>query len=1036
MRWLFTQFQKDLMKVAMPAAWARETFTLGVLGPWDCDPIFAQALPSMATQLAVDRVNQDASLLLGSQLDFKVLPTGCDTPHALATFVAHKNTVAAFVGPVNPGYCPAAALLAQGWGKSLFSWACGAPERGGELVHTLPSAAHVLLSVMRHFGWARLAIVSSHQDIWVATAQQLATSFRAHGLSIGLMSSLGSGEKEAMEVCKQLHSVYGLKIVVLCMHSALLGGLEQNTLLRCAWKEGLTDGRLVFLPYDTLLFALPYRNHSYLALDDHGPFQEAYDAVLTISLESSPENHAFTATKMSGGATSHLEPEQVSPLFGTIYDAVILLAHALNRSENHGAGLSGAHLGDHIGALDVAGFSQRIRMDGKGRRLAQYVILDTDGEGSRLGLQQLQLVRGPHRILLTVQDLTFLPRTPSRRRLHVDSGSESRSVVEGGSPRSVIQGSARSLPGLLEHTNIALYQGDWVWLKKFEAGTTPELRPSSLSLLRKGLDEVSPEASKVFLPQQMREMRHENVTTFLGLFVGPEFSAMVLEHCSRGSLEDLLRNEALRLDWIFKASLLSDLIRGMRYLHHQHFPHGRLKSRNCVVDSRFVLKITDHGYEEFLESHCSSRRQPGPEELLWTAPELLRGSGKASFKGDVFSLGIILQEVLTRGPPYCSWRLSAEEIIRKVASPPPLCRPLVSPDQGPHECIQLMQQCWEEAPDDRPSLDQIHTQFKSINQGKKTSVADSMLRMLEKYSQSLESLVQERTEELELERQKTERLLSQMLPPSVANALKMGTTVEPEYFDQVTIYFSDIVGFTTISALSEPIEVVGFLNDLYTLFDAVLDSHDVYKVETIGDAYMVASGLPQRNGSRHAAEIANMALDILSYAGNFRMRHAPDVPICVRAGFHSGPCVAGVVGLTMPRYCLFGDTVNTASRMESTGLPYRIHVSQSTVQILLGLDEGYTIDVRGQTELKGKGLVETYWLTGKVGFCKPLPTPLSIRPGDPWQDRINQEIRTGFAKARQGLAEPRRIGECSVPFPMLCMLPAHLMDQKMEREFG
>lgn len=95
------------------------------------------------------------------------------------------------------------------------------------------------------------------------------------------------------------------------MHSALLGGLEQSTLLRCAWKEGLTDGSLVFLPYDTLLFALPYRNRSYPALDDHGPFQEAYDAVLTVSLDSGPENHTFTATKMSGGAASHLEPEQV-----------------------------------------------------------------------------------------------------------------------------------------------------------------------------------------------------------------------------------------------------------------------------------------------------------------------------------------------------------------------------------------------------------------------------------------------------------------------------------------------------------------------------------------------------------------------------------------------------------------------------------------------------------------------------------------------------------------------------------------------------
>uniref|UniRef100_A0A8C0W6L0 guanylate cyclase n=1 Tax=Castor canadensis TaxID=51338 RepID=A0A8C0W6L0_CASCN len=1051
-------------------AWGAETFTLGVLGPWDCDPIFAQALPSVAAQLAVDRVNQDSSLLPGLWLAPVVLPTGCNTSHALATFLAHENAVAAFVGPVNPGYCPAAALLAQGWGKTLFSWACEALEGGGELAPTLPSAAHVLLSVMRYFGWAHLAIVSSHQDIWVATAQQLAVTLRTHGLPVGLVTSVGPGEQGATEALKQLRSVNGLKVVVLCMHSALLGGSEQTALLSLAWAQGLADGRLVFLPYDTLLFTLPYRNHSYPALDDSGPLQEAYDVVLTISLESGPENQTFTAARMGAEVAAHLEPAQVSPLFGTIYDAVVLLAHALNHSENHGTGPPGAHLGNHIGALDVAGFDQRIRTDKKGRRLARYVILDTDGQGNhlvpthildtdtwqvqplgktmhfpggappacdsscwfdpttlcmtgaqplgsllalvlscvmvlaggvlvyffRLGIQQLRLIWGPHQILLTAQELTFLQQPPSRRRLHVDSGSESRSVADGGSLRSVAQESARSLPAPKEPTKVALYQGDWVWLKKCEAGMTPELRPGCLSLLRK-----------------MRELRHENIAACLGFFVAPGVSALVLEYCTRGSLEDLLQNEAVQLDWTFKASLLLDLIRGMRYLHHQHFPHGRLKSRNCVVDGRFVLKLTDYGYGELLEAQRSPQPRPAPEELLWTAPELLRGRGgpgPGTLRGDVFSIGIILQEVLTRGPPYCSSGLSAEEIIQKVMSPPPLCRPLVSPDHGPPECIQLMKQCWQEAPDDRPSLDQIYIQFKSLNQGKKISVADSMLWMLEKYSQSLEDLVRERTEELELERQKTERLLTQMLPLSVAEALKMGAAVEPEYFDQVTIYFSDIVGFTTISALSEPIEVVGLLNDLYTLFDAVLGGHDVYKVETIGDAYMVASGLPLRNGSRHAAEVANLALDILSSAGDFRMRHAPDVPIRIRAGLHSGPCVAGVVGLTMPRYCLFGDTVNTAS-MESTGLPYRIHVSRSTVQALLSLDEGYRVEVRGQTELKGKGVEETYWLVGKAGFHRPLPTPLHITPGDPWHDLINQEIRVAFAKARQATAGPGSSGE-------------------------
>lgn len=201
----------------------------------------------------------------------------------------------------------------------------------------------------------------------------------------------------------------------------------------------------------------------------------------------------------------------------------------------------------------------------------------------------------------------------------------------------------------------------------------------------------------------------------------------------------------------------------------------------------------------------------------------------------------------------------------------------------------------------------------------------------------------------------------------------LGSRVEPEEFSEVSIYFSDIVGFTALAARSTPVQVVDLLNDLYTTFDAAIEQYHVYKVETIGDAYMVVGGLPVRTHD-HAEAVATMALHLLHLAGRFRLRHLPDTPLHLRIGLHTGPVCAAVVGLTMPRYCLFGDTVNTASRMESTGAAWRVQVSAATAERLAAAG-GYRLRSRGLTQIKGKGAMHTYWLLGKDGFDKPLPTP-------------------------------------------------------------
>ncbi|XP_035995917.1 atrial natriuretic peptide receptor 2 isoform X3 [Fundulus heteroclitus] len=471
--------------------------------------------------------------------------------------------------------------------------------------------------------------------------------------------------------------------------------------------------------------------------------------------------------------------------------------------------------------------------------------------------------------------------------------------------------------------------------------------------------------------KHMRDVQFNHLTRFIGACIDPPNICVVTEYCPRGSLQDILENESINLDWMFRYSLINDIVKGMNYLHNSYFGcHGNLKSSNCVVDSRFVLKITDYGLASFRSSWENDDSHALYAKKLWTAPELLiydRHPPQGSQKGDIYSFGIILQEIALRNGPFYveGMDLSPKEIIQKVRNgQKPYFRPTTDNRCHPEELTILMEGCWAEDPAERPDFGYIKIYMAKLNKEGSTSILNNLLSRMEQYANNLENLVEERTQAYLEEKRKAENLLYQILPHSVAEQLKRGETVQAEAFDSVTIYFSDIVGFTSLSAESTPLQVVTLLNDLYTCFDAIIDNFDVYKVETIGDAYMVVSGLPVRNGKLHAREVASMSLALLEQVKTFKIRHRPNDQLRLRIGIHTGPVCAGVVGLKMPRYCLFGDTVNTASRMESNGEALKIHLSSATKEVL---DEfGYfDLQLRGDVEMKGKGKMRTYWLLGE-----------------------------------------------------------------------
>ncbi|EYC14395.1 hypothetical protein Y032_0040g181 [Ancylostoma ceylanicum] len=481
---------------------------------------------------------------------------------------------------------------------------------------------------------------------------------------------------------------------------------------------------------------------------------------------------------------------------------------------------------------------------------------------------------------------------------------------------------------------------------------------------------------------KMRKLDHENINKFIGLSIDGPTIMKVWRMCERGSLQSVISSKVMCCDQFFDFCLIKDVAEGLNYIHHSFITYiGSLTSASCLVSQGWQVKLSDYG----LQSLESVGQQSG---LLWTAPELLRmPSNKPNQEGDIYSFAIICSEIIMREP---AWNLGArnerlDELLHRIkrggAVP---VRPELFRDERDIDATlrSMITDCWSEKPHERPSSSAVCKILREkMAASKKTNLMDHLFAILEKHTGELEREVENQSKELNEQKKRADLLLGKMLPRQVAERLKRGQPIEPEGFDNVSVFFSDVVKFTQLAAKCRPIQVVALLNELYSTFDHIIEQHDAYKVESIGDGYLCVSGLPSRNGFNHIREIVEMSLSFMDYVSRFRIPLLPKERVELRIGVNSGPCVAGVVGLSMPRYCLFGDTVNTASRMESNGKASHIHLSSTAYNLLTKNFPGlYETVSRGEIIIKGKGVMETYWLMGHIRHQSRHSTRSSTGP--------------------------------------------------------
>ncbi|KAK6759253.1 hypothetical protein RB195_021083 [Necator americanus] len=494
---------------------------------------------------------------------------------------------------------------------------------------------------------------------------------------------------------------------------------------------------------------------------------------------------------------------------------------------------------------------------------------------------------------------------------------------------------------------------------------------------------------------KVKHFNHENINPFIGLSYDSTHLYVLWTHCFRGSLAEQIfgrKDERATFENNFRGAFVRDILKGLDYIHNSPIGyHGSLTAGHCLIDSHWILKVSGFGLSRML-FRMKTRKNSIIFDLHYFAPEIrselrahmfsskfealhLRNTiGKAA---DMWSFGTILFEILFRRKyvdveDYYDCEddvLICEKADDLLEAKPPI----VPEDRQIHADLRgLIQKCWDN--ENRPDISRAR-KITDATLKMSGSLVDQMIKNMEEYTNGLEELVKRRTGLLEEAQKKADELLSELLPKSVAEELKVGRRVDAKNYKSASILYSDIVGFTSLCSESEPMEVVALLSGMFQKFDHIISVHNGYKMETIGDAYCVASGVPNPSKTEHVSNIATIALLQREFLYDFMIPHRPGQYLHCRWGFNTGPVFTGVVGIRAPRYSVFGPTVTIAAKMENSGIPDKIQMTLKSHQMLSARFPEFRCSSRGSVKIDGIGTLLTYWLDGVEDLLKSDRTP-------------------------------------------------------------